>query len=157
MPDLTAVVTTVTKDPGFFKTAIDITSILGIFAIVLFSLLVVCAVLFWLGKSYMAGEQEKWTAYIRGENEKWTARELHTSTVYKDMIAQVSSSRDKDMQLLSAALEDNRDQTDLMRAVIERQKTSDRNQTAIFDKLSKILEDRCRNHINCNTAKAKAS
>jgi hypothetical protein len=120
--------------------AVELSKTLGIAVMVLFSLIVVSTILFLLMKSYMSGE-----------NKKWESHEAHTVTVYKDMIHQVTAARDKDLQLLQDALADNREQIGINRGLVERIKAMQQShETAmrdIFDKLSRILEDRCRFHI----------
>lgn len=86
--------------------------------------------------------------YMRGENKKWEDRERHTAAVYQSIIDQVTASRDKDFALLSTALEDNREQISINRGLLERAKQTEAAMRDIFEKLSKILEDRCRHHVH---------
>lgn len=116
--------------------SIELAKTLGISVMVLFSLIIVATVLYVLMRSYMDGE-----------NKKWEAREQHTASVYKDMIDQVTAARDQDMALLKTALDDNREQISINRGLLERQRQNEQAIRDIFEKLSRILEDRCRHHI----------
>lgn len=126
------------------KNSLELAQTLGIAVMVLFSLIIVSTILFLLMKSYMASETQK-----------WETREAHTAGVYKDMVSQVAGARDKDMELLRSALEDNREQISIIRGVLERQKQSDQALRDIFRQLSSILQDRCRHHFNHNQALAQ--
>jgi hypothetical protein len=88
--------------------------------------------------------------YMRGENHKWEDRERHTASVYQSIIDQVTENRDKDFALLKATLDDNREQISINRGLLERAKQTESATRDIFEKLSRILEDRCRHHISIN-------
>lgn len=120
--------------------SIGLADTLGLASMVLISLIIVVTAGFMLTRSYIAGETRK-----------WEQREMHTSQVYRDMVTQVTASRDKDMALLKDALDDNREQISLMRGVIEKQKVSDKALRDIFEQLSSILQDRCRHHFHFQT------
>lgn len=119
------------------KNSLELAQTLGIAVMVLFSLIIVSTILFALMKGYMSSETKK-----------WETREAHTTTVYKELITQVTASRDKDVDLLEKALQDNREQISINRGVLEMQKQSDQALRDIFKKLSRILEDRCRYHFH---------
>jgi len=119
------------------KNSLELAQTLGIAVMVLFSLIIVSTILFLLMRSYMASETAK-----------WETREAHTTMVYKELITQVTASRDKDVDLLEKALADNREQISINRGVLEMQKQSDQALRDIFTKLSRILEDRCRYHFH---------
>lgn len=99
-------------------------------------------------------------SYMRTETRKWEDREKHAADVYQSIIKQVAESQEKEYHLLKAALDDNRDQISINRGLVERIKTMQRDHETsmrdIFDKLSRILEDRCRHHL-INTPKPKQS
>jgi len=119
------------------KNSLELAQTLGIAVMVLFSLIIVSTILFLLMRSYMGSETHK-----------WETREAHTTAVYKELITQVTASRDKDVDLLEKALADNREQISINRGVLEMQRQSDQALRDIFTKLSRILEDRCRYHIH---------
>lgn len=127
------------------KNSLELAQTLGIAVMVLFSLIIVSTILFALMRSYMASETKK-----------WDTREAHSTTVYKELITQVTASRDKDVDLLEKALADNREQISINRGILEMQRQSDLALRDIFTKLSRILEDRCRNHFQSSQQQHKA-
>lgn len=121
------------------KNANDLAETLGIAVLLFFSISIFATVMI---------------IYMRGENKKWEEREVNTANVYHTIIEQITLSRNEDMKLLTAALDDNREQISINRGLVERIKAMQlAHEVAmrdIFDKLSRILEDRCRHHININ-------
>lgn len=125
--------------------ATELAQTLGIAVLLFFSVLVVGGLMI---------------SYMRTETRKWEDREKHAADVYQSIIKQVAESQEKEYHLLKAALDDNRDQISINRGLVERIKTMQRDHETsmrdIFDKLSRILEDRCRHHL-INTPKPKQS
>jgi len=125
--------------------ATDLAKTLGIAVLLFFSVLVVGGLMI---------------SYMRIETRKWEDREKHATVVYQSIIKRVAESQEKEYHLLKATLDDNRDQISINRGLVERIKTMQRDHETsmrdIFDKLSRILEDRCRHHL-INTPKPKQS
>lgn len=121
----------------------ELAATLGISVLVFFSLVI-------LGTIMML--------YIRSENAKWVQREQNTKEVYQGIIDQISRTREKDFDLLKGVLEDNRDQINLLRTVVEKLKSmqhesdthrdaSDKALRDIFIKIEHLMENRCVNHL----------
>lgn len=122
--------------------ATELAQTLGIAVLLFFSVFIMAAVMI---------------AYMRGENRKWEDRERHTAAVYQSIIDQVTESRQKDFDLLQQSLADNREQISINRGLLERSKQTEAAMRDIFDKLSRLLEDRCRHHIHAITTKPHQS
>ncbi len=109
---------------------------LGIAVLLFFSLLALAAIML---------------IYIKSESRKWDKRDQHTSDIYKNIIDQISTAREKDFELLKKALDDNRDQVSILRGLVERMKAmqqqSDTAFRDLFTKVSTILENRCINQL----------
>lgn len=117
------------------KNAIELAQTLGIAVMVLFSLIIFAGVM---------------VLYMRAESRRWEDREKRTSEIYQSIVDQVNKAREEDMKLLKRALDTTDEQININRGLLERQSKSETALRDIFEKLSKILEDRCRNHFQFN-------
>ncbi len=118
-----------------FQTSGKLAETLGIAALLFFSVIIMGIIIY---------------VILEKEAKKWEQRERHMKQVYQSLIDQVSADRKQDYDLLKATLDDNRDQISIMRGLVERTKQmqvhTDQAFRDLFDKLSRILENRCISH-----------
>lgn len=99
-------------------------------------------------------ESRKTQTFINAETKKWEVRDRQQDELYRSIINQVNERAQKDYLLLKDTLDDNRDQVNILRSLVERTKTMQQQSDAafrdLFEKVSKILENRCVNHLKQN-------
>lgn len=110
---------------SYFGDPNQLAATLGVAVLVFFALLAICGIMM---------------IYIRKTHE-----------MYRNIIDNITASSERHFKLLERTLEDNRDQINILRGLVEKTKTlhqqSDTAFRDLFKKLSSILESRCYVHL----------
>lgn len=116
---------------------------LGIATLLFFSVIIIAGVLFVYIRSQAQNQQKALEIQARENDE----RQQKERAIYDKIIDTIRQDREKDQQILTNALEDNRQQISVLRSVVEKMKSHDQAVQVLLDKTSRILENRCINQL----------
>lgn len=85
--------------------------------------------------------------YIRWQSKKESQQSKESSLTLHKVIDTLREDKESDRRILMGVLEDNRQQIEITRRVVEKISAQDQTLQVLLNKTSNILENRCINHL----------